>query len=146
MCRPDQPGRAERVPCAGAVVWDGAGRLLLVRRANPPAAGTWSLPGGRVEPGETYPEACRREVQEETGLDVEVGRLVGTVERAAPGHGWYEIRDFAATVRGGLLRAGDDASEADWFGTEELATLDTAPGLLEALIDWQLLGPADRAP
>jgi 8-oxo-dGTP diphosphatase len=65
--------------CVGAVVIDDD-RLLLIRRGHGPAAGNWSLPGGRVEFGETMVEALVREVQEETGLDVVVGDYIGHIE------------------------------------------------------------------
>jgi len=138
---------SRRVPCVGAIIRDrsgggnGGGRLLLVRRANPPAQGTWSLPGGRVEPGELDSDALRREVAEETGLAVDPGRLVGTVERAGPVGVTYVIRDHACTVIGGRLRAGDDASDVGWFATDQLAELPTAPGLVEALTAWGVLAP-----
>jgi 8-oxo-dGTP diphosphatase len=117
--------RDERVRCAGAVVRDDDGRLLLVRRANDPSRGLWSLPGGRVEPGETAAQAAAREVGEETGLDVTVGALLGTADLGA-----YVVDDFAAVVNGGALRAGDDASEAAWFTVEETTALPLTPGLL----------------
>ncbi|MGI8799897.1 MAG: NUDIX hydrolase, partial [Pseudonocardia sp.] len=63
------------VACVGAIVRDAAGRLLLVQRVNEPGAGRWSLPGGRVEPGETDQDAVVREVAEETGLQVRTTRL-----------------------------------------------------------------------
>ncbi|HVT64688.1 MAG TPA: NUDIX hydrolase [Mycobacteriales bacterium] len=122
----NQPG--EPVICAGAVVRDPAGRLLLVQRGHPPAQGSWTLPGGRVEPGETPAEAAVREVREETGLDIEVGRLLATVPVLG-----YLVHDFAATVTGGTLRPGDDADDARWFEVEELATVELSPGLLDAL-------------
>ena len=78
---PGSPAAKRRVPCVGALVHDDEGRLLLVRRRNEPGAGRWSVPGGRVEPGETDADAVRREVLEETGLHVTVGLRVGTVER-----------------------------------------------------------------
>ena len=118
---------------------DSASRLLLVRRANPPAQGTWSLPGGRVEPGESDPDALRREVAEETGLHVAVGRLVGTVERTGPDGTTYVINDHECAVRGGELVAGDDASEVGWFSPTELLALDTAPHLVDALAGWGVL-------
>lgn len=115
--------------CAGAVVRDASGRLLLVRRAHDPAIGKWSLPGGRIETGETPAQAAAREVREETGLDVEIGDLLQTVDI----WGGYRVHDFAATVRGGQLRAGDDASDVRWCTPEEVTTLDLSTGLLEEL-------------
>jgi len=131
-----------RIPCVGAVVHDDAGRLLVIRRGQPPALGSWSVPGGRLNDGESPQDGCAREVLEETGLDVEVGELVGTVERAAPAGGTYVIDDYRATVRAGrpqLLRAGDDAADARWVTRAELLALPTAPGLLEALAEWDAL-------
>ena len=132
------------VPCVGALVYDGSGRLLLVRRANPPAQGRWSVPGGRVEPGEDGEAAVVREVAEETGLVVEVERLVGSVRRDAPDGAVYVIDDYACRVTGGSLVAGDDAADAGWFGRAALATLATSPGLVEALTGWDAL-PRDAA-
>jgi ADP-ribose pyrophosphatase YjhB (NUDIX family) len=114
--------------CAGAIVRDDAGRLLLVRRANEPSRGLWSVPGGRLEPGESAPAAAAREVREETGLDVAVGALLCTVEL-----GPYVVEDFAATVVGGVLRAGDDALDAGWFTPDEVRALPLSPGLLAEL-------------
>jgi 8-oxo-dGTP diphosphatase len=126
-------------PCGGGIVFDDAGRLLLVRRARPPAAGAWSIPGGRCRPGEAASAACVREVAEETGLAVTVLRWAGRVCRDAPGGGVYVIDDFVCAVDGGTLRAGDDAADAAWFGAGELAGVALVPGLLEALREWRLL-------
>lgn len=128
-----------KVPCVGAVVRDEAGRLLLVRRMHPPEQGRWSLPGGRVEPGESDEQALVREVREETGLDVTVGRLVATVEWDVPGGLRYVIRDYACAVRGGVLQAGDDASAVRWVADPELRGLPTSSGLLETLTSWGVL-------
>ena len=128
-----------RIPCAGGVVVDADGRLLLVRRGRPPAVGSWTVPGGRCEPGEEPAAACVREVAEETGLAVRVSAWVGRVERDAPGGGTYVIDDFACELVGGTLRAGDDATDARWFAVAELATLPLVPGLLEALSGWGVL-------
>lgn len=127
------------VPCVGAVIRDGEGRLLLIRRTRPPAAGTWSLPGGRVEHGEDDIAALTREVREETGLDVAVAELVGTVERS-PGAGIvYVINDYACRLIGGSLQTGDDAADARWCTPAEVRTLPTAPGLVETLQAWGVL-------
>lgn len=126
----------DRIPCAGAVVRDDDGRLLLVLRAHPPSAGTWSLPGGRIEPGESAETACVREVAEETGLVVAVVRHVGQVERPAPSGDTYVIDDYACRVVGGTLRAGDDAGDARFVSDQELGRLPLSPLLRETLRDW----------
>ena len=127
------------VPCAGAIVRDGDGRLLLIRRGQEPGRGLWSLPGGRCEPGEDAAAAAVRETYEETGLVVTAGPLVGRVERPGPGGVTYVIDDLACTVTGGTLRAGDDADEARWVDAGELATLPVTDGLLTALTRWNAL-------
>ena len=121
------PG-AEPVLCAGAVVRDESGRLLLIKRGQAPGLGRWSLPGGRVEPGETPAEAAAREVSEETGLQVAVGQLLGVFDL-----GEFLAHDFAATVTGGELRAGDDASDVRWCTEADLDEQSLSDGLREAL-------------
>ena len=71
------------IPCVGAIIKDDQGRLLLIKRGHEPGAGLWSIPGGRIEPGETDAEALVREMQEETGLAVQAGPLLGSVRRPA---------------------------------------------------------------
>lgn len=131
-----------RIPCVGGIVRDGD-RLLLVRRGQEPARGTWSVPGGRVEPGETDEQATAREVLEETGLRVVVAGLVGTVERDAPGGGVYVVNDYACRPAAGAdpvaVRASDDADDAGWFTDAEVWRLDCSPGLVEALTEWGVL-------
>ncbi len=133
------------IRCVGAVVHDATGRLLLIRRATDPGRGQWSLPGGRVEPGETDAEAVIRELREETGLEVVPGKLVGSVERPAR-TGIYLIFDYGAEVAGGVLRAGDDASDARWASLAEFASLREAghlvAGLAETLGEWNVLPQA----
>ena len=131
-----------RIPCVGAIVHDGSGRLLVIRRSNPPAQGMWSIPGGRCEAGETAAQACAREVHEETGLRVVVGELIGTVERDSPSGGTYVIDDFFALLEPDCdptPRAGDDASDARWVTRVELMALATSAGLIDALSDWNCL-------
>lgn len=129
-----------RIPCVGAILTDGE-LILLIRRGHEPEAGRWSIPGGRVEPGETDDQALVREVREETGLEVTAGPLVGAVDRPAPGGRVLAIRDYAATITGGTLAAGDDADDARWFSMGELPGLPLSTGLLEALNDWGVAGP-----
>ncbi len=134
--------KANRIPCVGAIIQDAAGRLLLIRRGHDPEAGSWSLPGGRVEPGESDAQALVREMREETGLIVRPGPLVGAVDRPGPGGSVLEIRDYAATVTGGTLAAGDDAADARWVAARDVARLALTTGLAEALTAWGVLaGP-----
>ncbi len=118
----------------GAIVRRGD-ELLLVRRGREPAAGEWSVPGGRVEPGETLMEAVVREMHEETGLRGVCGPLVGWVERISDDH-HFVILDFEATVTGDVTPvAGSDASEARWCPLSEVAALPLVEGLAEFLHD-----------
>jgi 8-oxo-dGTP diphosphatase len=136
----ERPRDGGLIACVGAIITDAGGRLLLIRRGHEPGRGLWSLPGGRVEPGETDEQAVAREVREETGLSVRPGRLVGTVRRDAPGGRVFDIRDYAAAVTGGTLAAGDDADDARWVGRAELAELPLTHGLADALARWAVLG------
>jgi ADP-ribose pyrophosphatase YjhB (NUDIX family) len=129
------------VRCVGAVVLDEAGRLLVIRRGRPPGEGLWSIPGGRVEPGESDAAAVVRELHEETGLAVRVGAPAGVVYRPGLGDVTYEIHDYVARATGGTLRAGDDAADVRWVTAEELRGLPTTSGLVETLAGWGLLPP-----
>jgi 8-oxo-dGTP diphosphatase len=126
--------------CVGAVVFDARGRLLMIQRGHDPGAGLWSIPGGRVEPGETDEQALVREMLEETNLQVKVGKLIGRVQREGLGGAVVDIGDYAATVTGGTLRPGDDAADARWVAASGLARLEVAEGLIEALTEWGVLG------
>ncbi|MFE3448623.1 NUDIX hydrolase [Nonomuraea sp. NPDC059194] len=128
-----------RVNCVGAIIVDGSGDLLLIRRGHPPGEGLWSIPGGRVEAGESDADAVRREVLEETGLVVEVGALAGAVERPGPGGVVYVIRDYVASVVAGALAPGDDAAAARWCSRAELDSMPLTDGLLAALLAWKIL-------
>ena len=129
----------DRVDCVGALVYDEQHRLLLIRRSHDPGAGLWSIPGGRVEPGETDPEAVAREVLEETGLTVTVGPLVGEVERPGGAGVTFVIRDYAATLVTGTLQAADDATEARFTTRDDLLALPTTDLLTETLTAWNAL-------
>ena len=129
------------IGCVGAVVKDERGRVLLIRRGHDPGAGLWSLPGGRVEPGETDEQALVREIREETGLVVQAGRLLGRVRRPYGDGDVIDIRDYAATVTGGSLVAGDDAADARWVDEKDFAGLPLTEGLAEILTSWGVLSP-----
>jgi 8-oxo-dGTP diphosphatase len=108
----------------GGIAFDAAGRVLLVRCADR----GWSVPGGRVELGETLTAACARELREETGLEVRVGDLAEVFERIEPDF-HYVILDYLVEVVGGTLAAGDDALEAGWFSLADVAHMDRTGGL-----------------
>lgn len=119
--------------CVGAVAVDD-GRLLLVRRGRGPAQGEWSVPGGRVERGETVGEAVVRELHEETGIEGLCGPLLGWVERIGDDH-HFVILDFVVEVIDGADPvAGDDAAEAAWVPLEQVAEMtNLVDGLAEFL-------------
>lgn len=99
-------------------------QVLLVRRANPPGAGKWSLPGGKQELGETAQQTARRELREETGLECGDLTLVGYVDSIHRNESnkvafHYTILDFAASYIGGTPEPSDDVTETAWAYPEE---------------------------
>lgn len=112
----------------GAVVLGAAG-VVLIQRGKPPRVGSWSLPGGAQKLGESVIDAARREVAEETRLDVDVLGLVDVVDSirrddAGEVQYHYTLVDVAAVVTGGALSPGSDAQDARWFSHEELASME----------------------
>ena len=105
----------------GVVIQGDAG-ILLVRRGKDPGRGLWAVPGGKVDLGEEMKVAARREVAEETGLEVEVGDVVWVGEVIEGGYHIVLI-DFSGVVSGGDLRPGDDAEEVRWVSFEEASDL-----------------------
>lgn len=112
----------------GAIVWK-EGRVLMVQRGKPPRAGIWSLPGGAQMLGETVAEGIRREIAEETGIEIELLGLVeviDSVQRDGSGRVLYHytIVDFAARWVAGEAVAGDDAADVAWVDPADLHRLD----------------------
>jgi 8-oxo-dGTP diphosphatase len=111
----------------GTVVWHGD-RVLLVQRGRPPRQGQWSLPGGAQQLGESLADAARREILEETGVTVDLGDVIATVdsiERDQDGRVRYHytLIDFTAEAQSSALVPGDDALDARWFERHEIEVL-----------------------
>lgn len=116
-----EPVTSKPVAAVGAICLRGDD-VLLIRRAKPPLAGAWSLPGGRIEPGERAAEAAARELAEETGIEAELVGLVDVVDALFDSH-HYVLVDFAFRWRAGEPQAGDDACEACFFAPSDLPAL-----------------------
>lgn len=141
--RPVEADAITRVPCVGAVIHDASGRLLMILRGHDPGRGLWSIPGGRIEPGETAEAAVVREVKEETGLDVRCGPLLGSAELPGLAGSVVDIRDYRAYLSpgsGATPTAGDDAADVRWVADHEATAMDArgevTRGLLAALRAW----------
>ena len=114
------------VPAVGVVCIRGD-EVLLIRRGKPPREGEWSLPGGRIEPGERAVDAALRELREETGVEADIVGLIDVVDGLFPEAGLhYVLIDYVAIWRSGEPVAGDDAVDARFCGKVEV----------EALINW----------
>ncbi|PZA09884.1 NUDIX hydrolase [Rhodopseudomonas palustris] len=136
---PAQP-RHPQLAVSAAIFRDG--RLLLARRARAPAKGLYSLPGGRVEFGETLEQAVAREVAEETALSIEIVGLAGrreVVPSPASAAGHYVIMVFAARWAGGEPQLNEELEDARWIDPADLATFSTTEGLAELVADARAL-------
>lgn len=120
----------------GAVVFDARGRVLLIRRGKPPAQGRWSLPGGRLEPGETLVECCAREVLEETAIAIAPGPVVALAERRVEGFHYVIVDFLAAPLAPGPPEPApaSDVSAAVWVAVAELAGYDLVDGVREVIL------------
>ncbi len=113
----EQPKQALRpIPCVGVVCWRGE-EVLLIRRGHPPRQGEWSIPGGKVEWGESLAEAALRELREETGVEAALAGLVEVYEIIEPDF-HYVLVDYVAHWQAGDPVAADDADEARFMPLE----------------------------
>ena len=106
--------------------------VVLARRANPPMKGRWSLPGGRVERGETLERALVREILEECGVTVRLLRLLEVIE-LIDGDSHHVVLDYECAVVEGSLRAGDDAAEVAWVPAYDLAEYDVTAAVARVI-------------
>ena len=124
------------VPAVAAIIVRD-GHILMIKRGVEPSLGKWSVPGGRLEIGETMEEGLRREVLEETGLDVEVGTLAGVSDLIVKKDDelWfhYVVLDFFAQVRSGEAVAASDVVDCRWIRLDELDHYDVTLSLLGTL-------------
>jgi 8-oxo-dGTP diphosphatase len=120
----------------GAVVFNLAGDVLLIRRGKEPHYGRWMVPGGTLEWGESLEQAAVREVREETGVEIEIETFVEIIEAITPGDSGfhYVIMDYAARLVSGEPAAGSDALDAAWVSVEAQTRYDLTPDLI-AVID-----------
>ena len=121
----------------GAVILD-QGRVVLVKRKFPPLAGEWSIPGGRLETGETLYQGVIREAREETGLTVDPSELLGVYDRLLRDDAGrvlyhYVLIDFLCRRIAGELHAGGDADDARWFSKEELGKISLVEDTAEVI-------------
>ena len=122
---------------SGLIVQDG--KVLLIRRGKEPYKDHWSLPGGGIERGERIRDTVKREVLEETGLEVKVGLVAGYREEIVSPDEHYLVLAFHCTVTGGSLSAGDDAAECRFIDPNALGGVRTTPALEDVFRDAGLL-------
>lgn len=120
----------------GGVLFNRHQQVLLIKRNQPPAQGLWSIPGGRLEPGESLVDACRREFYEETNLDIEVKNIVAVVERQLEGFHYVVIdyRVYLVDEEKSVPTAQSDVAEAKWIGLADLGQYELVWGLAEIIM------------
>lgn len=112
---------APRIDCVGVICFRGD-EVLLIRRANPPRAGEWSLPGGRIEPGESERTAALRELSEETGVSATLGDKIAVIDADFEGFS-YRLHDYAAVWTQGEPKGADDALDARFVAVSDIDAL-----------------------
>ncbi|WP_194793101.1 NUDIX hydrolase [Raineyella fluvialis] len=121
------------IPAAGVIIVNERRQILLVQRGHEPQRGRWTVPGGRIERGESPAQAAVREAFEETGLRVRIQREVLNVRLPTGDGREFDVHDFLAAVVGGELVAGDDADDVRWVSRDEVSSLELTENLLDYL-------------
>ncbi len=120
----------------GGIVFNNRRQVLLIQRNQPPASGLWSIPGGKLEPGESLAAACQREVKEETGLEVQATTIVAVVERRIEGF-HYVIIDYLALLKNQEIQASiaeSDVADAKWVGLDQVCDYALVEGLEDIIL------------
>ncbi len=122
-----------RIDCVGVICFRGQD-VLLIQRGKAPRKGEWSLPGGRIEPGESEQDACLRELAEETGVTATLGPKIEVIDADFEGF-CYRLHDYAATWISGAVEAGDDAHAAQFVSISDIAALKMWPKTEQIILD-----------
>ncbi|MFH1785388.1 MAG: NUDIX hydrolase [Candidatus Micrarchaeota archaeon] len=108
------------------------GKVLLIKRGKEPFKGEWAVPGGRIEDNETAEECAKREMKEETGIDIEIIKLIGLYSDPKRDPRGIIVGAFLVKEINGELKAGDDADEAQWYDLSNLPKLCSDHGKIVA--------------
>lgn len=118
----------------GIILFNSNNEVLLIKRGKPPSAGLWTLPGGKVKYNESLEQACIREMLEETGIEIQLAKLIEVVERIKEGF-HYVIMDYLASQTGNNDPVpGSDAVDAQWISPDEFTNYETTEGLLPIIM------------
>jgi len=126
------------LPAVSGLILDSNNKILLIKRASPPAKNKWSLPGGAVDLGEELEKALYREILEECGIRIQIDRLFNAVSRIVKDKKndiqyHYIILNYLCQYIDGLVKADSDASAAQWFDIEEIEKLDLSEGIFDVI-------------
>ena len=113
------------IDCVGVICLRGQ-EVLLIQRGTPPRQGEWSIPGGRIEAGESEEQAALRELFEETGITAKLGPKIATIPAFFEGYN-YQLHDYGAIWQSGEPVAGDDAAKAQFVAIGDIAALKMWP-------------------
>ncbi|MDH5435224.1 MAG: NUDIX hydrolase [Gammaproteobacteria bacterium] len=118
----------------GIILFNSNNDVLLIKRDKPPSQGLWTLPGGKVKYKESLEQACIREMQEETGIEIQPMKLIEVVERIHEGFHYIIMDYLARQTANNQPIAGSDAQEVRWVSLNEFSNYETTEGLLPVIM------------